>query len=188
MAISRMEENIAQEITKRIYDRVSYSEYDSQTNLRWNDLYSFPPSDVVKFRVTELLNDLHIESVLMGNFIVCVNKIVQKLIKRDPQEDKAKMYKICKRIYDIIRHRVGRDSMWFTLGWGDMLDNGEHIPPVFINYIVSGLNNNGIDAWAEEDCLHICADNSTLNNPFFKQEMGNVTPRENKYLLTSGAD
>ena len=174
LKLSQMEASIAQEIAQRIHDTIIMTKKGTEITFRWDNLYSFSIPDQIRFYVVELLKKAKIDCLLIGDNIIATNfndrdEIANMTITK---EDVDKMYRIAKRIFDIIRYRIGKDenSKWFLLRWNEMLDNGEIIPPNFVPILLYGLNAYSIPTYAEEDGLHICADNSTLKNPFFSKD------------------
>lgn len=147
---------------------VQYS--NQEVKLRWKDVSESPPSDIVRHHVATLLKEANMPTLLMGDFLIVRNE--NKVVYNDATilELRKKMIRIARRIFDIIRYRVSVESKWFILGWSDLLDNGEMVPIELREHVIRGLNQNGIMAKEIEGSLRICADNSSLSNPFFQSQ------------------
>ena len=143
---------------------------NQEIKLRWKDVSKTTPPDNVRHHVASLLNEANMPTLLMGDFLIIRNE--NKVVYNDALilELRKKMIKIARRIFDIIRYRVSVESKWFTLEWSDLLDNGEVVPIELRNHVLLGLNQNGIPAREIEGALGICADNSSLDNPFFQSQ------------------
>lgn len=109
-------------------------------------------------------------TLLIGDFLLVHNKNKVVYDEATTLLLRKKIIRIARRIFDIIRYRVSKQSKWFTLEWSDLLDNGEVVPYELRSYVVEGLNKNGIPARETESRLSICADNYSLDNPFFKSK------------------
>lgn len=129
-----------------------------------------PPSDNVRHHVAALLKEANMPTLLIGDFLLVHNKNKVVYDEATTLLLRKKIIRIARRIFDIIRYRVSKQSKWFTLEWSDLLDNGEVVPYELRSYVVEGLNKNGIPARETESRLSICADNYSLDNPFFKSK------------------
>lgn len=128
------------------------------------------PSDVVRHHVASLLKEANMPTLLMGDFLLVRNENKVVYSGTTALEMRKNMVSIARRIFDIIRYRVSKESKWFTLEWSDLLDNGQVVPIELRSYVLEGLNNNGIPAREVEGSLCICADNYSLDNPFFQSK------------------
>lgn len=187
--LSQREARVAQDIAQTIHDSMIMTHKGSEITFRWDDLYSFPTPDQVRFYVVELLDKANISCLLLGDQIVATNwnDRDETIAVSITKEDVDKMYLIARRIFDIIRYRIGTDerSKWFLLRWNEMLDTGEVVPPHFVKILLYGLNGYNIPSYAEEEGLYIRADNSTLKNPFFTEDadFNNIPLNPNVELL-----
>ena len=155
-------------IVENVQEIVKYT--NQEVKLRWKDVSETTPSDAVRHYVASLLKEANMPTLLMGDFLLVRNE--NKVVYNDTTalEMRKKMVRIARRIFDIIRYRVSKESKWFTLEWSDLLDNGQVVPIELRSYVLEGLNKNGILAREIKGSICICADNYSLDNPFFQSK------------------
>jgi hypothetical protein len=155
-------------IVQRIHDIVKYSNQD--VSIHWKLVSEKMPSDTVRHYVATLLKEANMPTLLMGNFFIVRNE--NPVVYNDATivEIRKMMVQIARRLFDIIRYRTSNESKWFAVDWSDLLDNGEVVPMELQNHVINGLISNGIPAKEHEGTLYICADNSSLDNPFFQSQ------------------
>ena len=191
MKISSQEASLVKEIVQKIHDQVILTPYGETSLIYWKTVSGgFIPSAVVRDTVISLLHEADMECVCIGDMLHVTNhnKSLTERQRQLAKEDKEKqlMFKIVRRIFDIIRYRASREKKGFIINWDEMLDDGSYVPKHLREILVQGFRSHGVPC-EDKDALCIWADNSTLDNPFFQTPMYDVTPRKttSKYLLTS---